>query len=527
MKRYLIILTFLSCFIIVDGQKNLGAVYFRNPRYLVSFDKIIYPGYKIAIENFTVREYLLDSLLSIKYLVNKVDSDDNYQFENWILFGKLSVNEKNEINDGIYSLKNELEGVSLNEYKTGTIAEIMKVSGTYLEERPFESNEMLMNYLSDNSYLPFYYDSDDNGYTSDGDYWRGSASETFKEWGARMLTEGDTSQNHPAIAFERLKSILADSNDRIDFEAHWEATNPFSRIIVLNPDYYLKQMRENLKTGKEILVDDLTLVKGLNTETNTETSSLIYGGEHSLSADEIVDYNGNVYKTVIIGGKKWMAENLRASNFNNGIPIPKLNEAQWNNTASSGIIEENINGNYYNFYTFLDDKNVCPVGYHTPNEYDINHLYESITPKGYFKNRSESLKSENDRNYQAVITFLFEESPEYSNPLGFSLNENLVSMPLNGRKDFGNIKNKLKGKSALRAITYIDDNGYPQVWYGNNSVEELEGIKSFGFKNINNQGNNIQQGNNVQSENSKKLSTHIRCVSDEQKKNKKNKKLKQ
>ena len=61
MKRYFILFSFLFLFIIVDGQVNLGTVYFQNPQYLVSFDKVIYPGYKIALENFTVREYLMNT----------------------------------------------------------------------------------------------------------------------------------------------------------------------------------------------------------------------------------------------------------------------------------------------------------------------------------------------------------------------------------------------------------------------------------------------------------------------------------
>lgn len=522
MKRYLIILTFLSCFIIVDGQKDLGTVYFRNPRYLVSFDKIIYPGYNIVIDSFTVREYLLDSLISKKNF-GKGSREDNgykYHFENWILEAPINVNEKFEIIEGTYSLRNEAEGFSLNEFKTGAITKIKKVRGTYFEDLPFESNEILMDYRSRIPYMQFEVnDTDANGdivgWSLYG-YLRGSASETFKEWVARMLTLGDTSQNLQAIDFQGLGRTLASTIDSIEFAEHWEAAEPLGIIYRFGPGYYLKQMRENIKLGKEILVDDLELSRWLNTETNTETSSLYFENEHTLSADEIVDYNGNVYKTVIIGKKKWMAENLRASNFINGIPIPKLNEAQWNNTASSGIIEENINGNYYNFFTFLDDKNVCPVGYHTPNEDDIYQLYETITPKGYSINK----------NYPSTITFLYEKSQEYINPFGFSLNENLVSIP--------RVDSKYNTNSNGMFITYIDVDGYPQVWHGNNHnrikdrIDEIKGITSlFNIKDIGIIQEGKQGEKTVLSENSKKLSTHIRCVSDLQEKKIINKKLKQ
>ena len=74
MKRIFILLSFLFLLSSVDGQVNLGTVYFQNPQYLVSFDKVMYPGYKIALENFTVREYLMNTKISEKVLAKKIES---------------------------------------------------------------------------------------------------------------------------------------------------------------------------------------------------------------------------------------------------------------------------------------------------------------------------------------------------------------------------------------------------------------------------------------------------------------------
>src|SRR5207344_2512359 len=58
----------------------------------------------------------------------------------------------------------------------------------------------------------------------------------------------------------------------------------------------------------------------------------------SESTDEIgtvTDIDGNVYHTVTIGTQVWMIENLKATRFRNGDPIPnEIDNAKWDRLSS-------------------------------------------------------------------------------------------------------------------------------------------------------------------------------------------------
>jgi uncharacterized protein (TIGR02145 family) len=94
-----------------------------------------------------------------------------------------------------------------------------------------------------------------------------------------------------------------------------------------------------------------------------------------LSADKVTDKDGNIYKTVTIGGQVWMAENLKTTRYSNGdaIPTSKLDISHesapkylWayaddsTNTATYGRL--------YTWYTAIDSRNICPTGWHAPSD---------------------------------------------------------------------------------------------------------------------------------------------------------------
>jgi len=90
----------------------------------------------------------------------------------------------------------------------------------------------------------------------------------------------------------------------------------------------------------------------------------------------VSDFDGNVYKTIIVNGREWMAENLNVGHFQNGDQIFIVEE---NNGWAGSILQpyscyyDNIAagacpyGRIYNFYAVTDPRELCPVGWHVPD----------------------------------------------------------------------------------------------------------------------------------------------------------------
>ncbi|MBN2267381.1 MAG: fibrobacter succinogenes major paralogous domain-containing protein [Candidatus Babeliaceae bacterium] len=121
--------------------------------------------------------------------------------------------------------------------------------------------------------------------------------------------------------------------------------------------------------GNVTVILTATIVKGV--ESDVKEFSLI------VKECRIYDINGNVYRTIIIGDREWTAENLRATSYNDGTPIPYVpDSALWSNLTSPGYCYYNNNtrtdsiqkfGALYNWYT-VDTKKLAPNGWHIPTE---------------------------------------------------------------------------------------------------------------------------------------------------------------
>jgi uncharacterized protein (TIGR02145 family) len=102
-------------------------------------------------------------------------------------------------------------------------------------------------------------------------------------------------------------------------------------------------------------------------------SAIAYSAERSFVTNEgeISDIDGNIYQIKTIGSQVWMIENLKVSKFNEGSNIPLVQEnLEWNSTTTSAhcIYDNNKYGKLYNYYACVDNRALCPSGWHVPTD---------------------------------------------------------------------------------------------------------------------------------------------------------------
>ncbi|MDD3740842.1 MAG: FISUMP domain-containing protein [Bacteroidales bacterium] len=90
----------------------------------------------------------------------------------------------------------------------------------------------------------------------------------------------------------------------------------------------------------------------------------------------VADIDGNLYQTVLIAGREFMAENLRTSRYNNGDTINRISDSDSWALSGSGsycwfeddsTAYEELYGKLYNFMSIING-NICPSGWHVPSD---------------------------------------------------------------------------------------------------------------------------------------------------------------
>ena len=126
-------------------------------------------------------------------------------------------------------------------------------------------------------------------------------------------------------------------------------------------------------------------LKGLNSGTTyyvkayvTIQGKTIYSDEISFKTNELKDVENNTYKVVTIGAQTWMAENLKATKYQNGDTIGTTYPAtldiysythpkfQWAPEGDDSRVT--AYGRLYTWYAATDSRNICPPGWHLPTD---------------------------------------------------------------------------------------------------------------------------------------------------------------
>ena len=104
---------------------------------------------------------------------------------------------------------------------------------------------------------------------------------------------------------------------------------------------------------------------------------------------QVIDKDGNNYKTVQIGSQVWMAENLNVSHFRNGDVIPEIEDnTAWDQASSDGkpawcyYADDSVNGRHYhklyNWYAVSDPRGLAPDGWHVPSTLEFTTLTDYL-----------------------------------------------------------------------------------------------------------------------------------------------------
>ena len=148
----------------------------------------------------------------------------------------------------------------------------------------------------------------------------------------------------------------------------------------------------------------------------------IYFATINLNAQEnrvVRDIDGNEYKTVVIGNQTWMAENLRVTHYNDGKPIPMVEDfSVWISLTAPAYCWYNNNkeqfkdsyGALYNWYT-VDTGKLCPAGWRAPDAGDWDELVGYAGSNAGGKLKESGFSHWKDANNGAVDEYGFTALP--------------------------------------------------------------------------------------------------------------------
>jgi uncharacterized protein (TIGR02145 family) len=121
----------------------------------------------------------------------------------------------------------------------------------------------------------------------------------------------------------------------------------------------------------------------------TNSAGTAYGNELMFNTNgpgtPITDNDGNTYNTVWIGGKFWMAENLKTTKYNDGTAINNITDSTAWTTQTTGaycwynndIANKATYGALYNFYAVNTGK-LAPTGWHVPTDAEWTQLTDYL-----------------------------------------------------------------------------------------------------------------------------------------------------
>ena len=117
----------------------------------------------------------------------------------------------------------------------------------------------------------------------------------------------------------------------------------------------------------------------------TNSAGTGYGDTKEFTTTKVgtvTDIDGNIYQTIKIGNKWWMAENLRVVCYRNGDSIPNVTDnTEWTDLTNGAYCNYDNDsfiaatyGRLYNWYAVDDSRGIAPGGWHVPTDEEWKEL---------------------------------------------------------------------------------------------------------------------------------------------------------
>lgn len=210
----------------------------------------------------------------------------------------------------------------------------------------------------------------------------------------------------------------------------------------------------------------------------TNSAGTGYGNELTFKTlappATIQDYEGNIYKTLIIGTQIWLAENLKSTKYNDGTSIPFVIDNtiwanistpaySWNNNDAA--TNKSVYGALYNWYTVATGK-LCPTGWHVPTDTEWTLL---TTFLGGVNAAGGKLKEAGTSHWNSPNTGATNESGFTALPAGYR-------WPNGGFDPHGNFANWWTATEFSVAETW-----YRNLGYFHTDINRVTLDKHYGF----------------------------------------------
>jgi len=174
--------------------------------------------------------------------------------------------------------------------------------------------------------------------------------------------------------------------------------------------------------------------------------------------EAISDVEGNTYSTIKIGTQTWMAENLKTTKYRNGNLIGTTTPAileisaeitpkyQW---AFDGN-ESNVAtyGRLYTWYAAIDSRQICPTGWHVPNDFEWEQLINYL---GGANDAGGKLKEIGTTNWKSPNTGATNSSGFTALPSGMRSSKSFF-----GLGEIGNLWSVSQGSGSFSKFINLD-----------------------------------------------------------------------